>query len=1094
MGALFRGVLHFRMLVIGLALGVLAVGVLTLRDAPADALPEFTPTYAEVQTEALGLSANEVEQLITVPLEADLLNGVEGVEVIRSQSLPGLSSIVMVFARGTDVYRARQLVEERLTQAHALPNVSKPPTLLAPVSSSNRVLMIGLSSTTVSPIEQSVIARWTVRPRLMGVPGVANVSIWGMRDQQLQVQVDPERLRAAGVTLSQVVRSAGNAQVVSPLSFLEASTPGTGGFIETPQQRLQVRHLLERIADPAELGKVPVSGTNGRLKLADVSTIVVDHQPLIGDAVVDGEPGLLLVVEKFPGAGTGEVAEAVEDAVDDLRPGLTGIRTDMSLFSPAQYLDDAGSNVRLAVGIGLALLLVVLLACRLGWRGLVVVLATVPLSVVTALLLLHLSGQGLNVLVVAGLAAAVTVLVDEAVVASERVATRLRSRMQNGGPVPVLDHVRHAVEDIRTPLIYASLVGALAVVPVLVMAGRPGAFFAPLAWAYLAAVVAAVVVALVVAPVLLVLLFSIGRPDRSAAPVPPRVQVGYGSLLQRFGRTVRVPALVATTILLVGAGVLAVVSPSLVPQLQDRAVLVRLEAPPGTSNPQMTRAATDLSRTLQDVPGVARVAATIGRAVTGDRVVDVSSSDVWVRIASGADYGATVEAIEAAARDVKGVRHDVITYSSQKVKDVGGLVQGDNPATGGIDLLTGVGDPLVVRLFGQDPEVLREQAAQVKAAMAGVDGVVNPRIDLPPTEPTIEIEVDLERAQALGVTPGDVRRASAILLQGIQVGSVFQEQKVFDVIVQGAPDTRESVEDVGNLLIDRPGGGHLRLGDAADVRVTDDVAVIERDAVSRRIDVTADVRGRDLAAVSDEVRAQLSTMSFPIEYHAEVLEQSTERELGLGRVAGFAVAALVAVFLLLQAAFRSWRWAALVFAMLPLALVGGLLAAPLAGAGLALGALLGCLAVLCLAARTTILLAARVQALAAAGGDHAEGVRAAAQERLAPVLATSLSLAAAGVPFVVLGPRPGLELLHQMAVVLLGGLVSTTFVTLVLLPSLLVHVPPRREPGLDAGLDGHRTIDLERPVDQPLVPESVPAQRTDPVHLEDPVPAGEPGP
>ena len=240
--------------------------------------------------------------------------------------------------------------------------------------------MIGLASDSVSPIEQSVIARWMVRPRLMGVPGVANVSIWGLRDQQLQVQVDPEHLREKGVTLAQVIRSAGNAQVVSPLSFLEASTPGTGGFIETPQQRLQVRHLLEKIADPAELGKIPVSGTDGNLRLADVATITVDHQPLIGDAVIAGGQGLMLVVEKFPGASTLAVTAGVEEALDALEPGLSGIRTDTSLFRPASYIDRATDNLEIALGVGFLLMLLVMAALRFGWRALVVALITVPLS------------------------------------------------------------------------------------------------------------------------------------------------------------------------------------------------------------------------------------------------------------------------------------------------------------------------------------------------------------------------------------------------------------------------------------------------------------------------------------------------------------------------------------------------------------------------------------------------------------------------------------------------------------------------------------------------------------------------------------------
>src|SRR5215210_5924793 len=391
-GAIVRSSLRFRLLVLGIAAGVMVVGIGQLRSAPLDVLPEFTPPYAEVQTEAPGLSAQEVEQLVTVPLEADLLNGVQGVDVIRSQSVPGLSSITLVFEPGTDTYRARQLVQERLTQAHALPNVSQPPTLLQPLSSSSRVLMIGLSSDRISPIEKSVIARWTVQPRLMGVPGVANVAVWGMRDQQLQVQVDPERLRDRNVTLNQVISSSGNAQVVSPLTFLEASTPGSGGFIETPQQRLQVRNVLEKIADPKELGKVPVEGTGGRQRLSDVSDIKVDHQPLIGDAVVNDGDGLMLVVEKLPGANTREVTEGVEDALEALRPGLSGLETDTSVFRPATFIDDATNNLAVAAAIAGALLALVLVALLFQWRTVLIALITVPLSLIAAALALDALG------------------------------------------------------------------------------------------------------------------------------------------------------------------------------------------------------------------------------------------------------------------------------------------------------------------------------------------------------------------------------------------------------------------------------------------------------------------------------------------------------------------------------------------------------------------------------------------------------------------------------------------------------------------------------------------------------------------------------
>src|SRR6476620_1805920 len=297
--------LKFRLLVLGVAAGVMVLGYTQLSRAAVDTLPEFGPPYVEIQTEALGLSAEEVEELITVPLEADLLHGVAFLDQIHSQSVTGLSSIVLYFEPGTEVLRARQMVAERLTQAHALPNVSKSPAMLQPLSSSSRVMMVGLSSKDVSLIEMSVLAHWTIRPRLLSVPGVANVAVWGQRERQLQVQVDPQRMREHGVSLSAVIETAGNALWVSPLTFLDASTPGTGGFIDTTNQRLGIQHIFP-IHSPADLAKVAIQGaqspTGQQLTLGDVATVVQDHQPLIGDAVVEDAPGLVLVVEKFPNA------------------------------------------------------------------------------------------------------------------------------------------------------------------------------------------------------------------------------------------------------------------------------------------------------------------------------------------------------------------------------------------------------------------------------------------------------------------------------------------------------------------------------------------------------------------------------------------------------------------------------------------------------------------------------------------------------------------------------------------------------------------------------------------------------------------------
>ena len=354
MRSLISGSMRARRGVIAAAAVILAFGVWELRHADVDSLPEFTPTVVEVQTEALGLSAEEMEQLITVPLEQDLLNGVAWMDSIRSQSVPGLSSIVMEFEPGTDLYRARQVVQERLNEAHALPNVAKVPAMLQPQSSTSRAMMISLSSEELTPIQLGVLARWTIVPRLTGVPGVSNVVIWGQKERQLQVLVDPERLAQSGVTLDQVISTTGNALWASPLTFLEASTPGTGGFIDQNNQRLGVQHLspiktadeLARVAieGSGAPGTTNASGAAAPLRLGDVADVVEDHQALIGDAVVNGGEGLILVVEKLPDTSTTAVTAGVEDALESMEAGLDGVVVDTGIYRPATYLRGRGEQ------------------------------------------------------------------------------------------------------------------------------------------------------------------------------------------------------------------------------------------------------------------------------------------------------------------------------------------------------------------------------------------------------------------------------------------------------------------------------------------------------------------------------------------------------------------------------------------------------------------------------------------------------------------------------------------------------------------------------------------------------------------------------
>ena len=1054
-GWLIRSSLNFRLLVVPVAAALIVVGVVQARGMSVDVLPEFTPPYVEVQTEALGLSAHEVEQLITVPLERDLLNGVAGIDTIRSESTLGLSTVTLVFEPGTDLLNARQLVQERLLQAGMLPNVSKPPAMLQPLSSQSRVMMIGLSSEQLSLIDVGVLARWTIRPRLMGVPGVANVVIWGQREHQVQVRVDPRRLRRNGVSLQQIIATAGNAQLVSPLTFLEASTPGTGGFIDTPNQRLQVRHILP-IAKPEGLAQVPVDGVErGAMSLGDTADVVVDHQPLIGDAVVGDGDGLMLVVEKFPNANTLEVTRDVEEALDAMRPGLTGVRMDASIFRPASFIEQAIDNLALALALGFVLLALALVGLLFDWRAALISLVTVPISVLAAVLVISLLGETMNALVLAGLLIAVTVVVDDAIIGVEHVRRRLRAEREAGGTRSTDETVLAASLEIRGPVGSASLVILVAVLPVFFLGGRSGDFFEPLALSYAVAVVASMLVALTVSPALSAMLLAKGRRE---SPIMRRLRDRYEDVL---GRALQRPRSLLVAAAVVGLGGLALVplfGQSLVPTFKERELLINIEGAPGTSRPEMTRVASRLSRELRSLDGVDGVGGHVGRAVMSDSTLGVHSGELWVSLAGGADYDAAVDRIREVMDGYPGLGGELVAYSADRIRAVGSVHDGkagDDDRLTGLSALRAEDEPLVVRIYGRELDELRRNAGEVARLVGRVDGVVDPRVEPQTVEPTLEIEPNLAASRRHGIKPGDIRRAAATLVQGIEVGSLFEEQKVFDVVVVGVPELRHSIAGIRDLLIDKPDGSQVRLADVADVRIAPSPISIEREATSRRIDVSADISGRDLDAVIDDVERSLEQVSFPLEYHAEILTDSTEREAARMRALLVAAGAAIAILLLLQAALGSWRLALLFFVSLPVALAGGLVAARLVDNSMTLGAVGGLLAVAALATRSGMLLIDHYRRLSLEQGQTGvELILAGTRDRLAAIVTSALATVLALAPLVVLGERPGHEIAHPLAAVVIGGLVTSTVYTLFVVPALYLvfgaaERAPAREPAED---------------------------------------------
>ena len=1032
--------LRFPVVVVGLILGLVALGVPQLRAMAVDELPDYAPVSVEVQTESLGLSAVEVEQLITAPMEQILLNGVPWLDDISSRSISGLSSIVMVFEPGTDPLEARQVVQERLSQGRDLPKVAKAPVMLQPTSSASRVMMVRLDSKDLSPIEQSVLARWTVKPALMGVPGVANVAIWGEREQQMQVQVDPRRLAERGVALNQVVRTTANALWVSPLSFVRASTPGTGGFIDTPNQRLGVHHVLP-INKPEELGTVslegadgkPVLGKNGKpVPLADVVDVVEDHQPLIGDAVAGENQGLMLVIEKFPEASTLAVTEDVEEALDDLRPGLDGLRVNTDVYRPATYLQKVLGTFSWLLAFCL-LLVALALALVHGWRLGLVALVTVPISLLAASLVLQWRGEGFNQLVLAGLTMAAAAVIDDAVVVFDQVQRRLR---EEGGWRRQVHVVVDAVSDVRRPLAVATLVMVAAVAPVVYVghqSGLAGSFLRAALWSYALALVASLLVSMILAPLLATLLLRGRAPMRGDSPVGRRLSSGYAGVLPRV--LARPTVLVAGFLVVALAGLAAtpLLTTDMRPGLKAPTLLVEWKAAPGTSRTEMARITDRVAEELRGLPGVRDVGAHIGRAVTSDQVSNVDSGELWATLRDGADYQDTVDAVESVVTGYPGMAAEVLTYGDERLR------------------ARGIGTPdakeVVARVYGQESEVLVDKAAEVRAALSKVDGVKGATVGEIPQEAQLQVEVDLGVAQRYGLTPGEIRRTAATLVAGIEVGSLFEEQKVFQVIVTGVPSIRHDLSVVENLLIAAPDGRTVRLADVADVSLVSDPTSIPHSSVSRYVDVVAQVDGRSVGDVAADAERVVAAISFPLDHHGEVIGDHEARSAERFRLGAFAVTALVLILLLMQAQLGSWRLAVLAFLGLPLALSGAVLAVALTGGVLTIGALFGLVLVAGVYSRNVLGLFACFARLARGTGrrpDAAE-VSKGASERFLPTVATTVAVAAMMTPLVVLGDRPGLEILGPMAVTVLGGLVTTTFLSLLLLPLAYLRFAPPEE-------------------------------------------------
>ena len=1001
--------LRHRVVVFVAAVALVAVGVQAARESPLDVFPEFAPPVVEIQTEAAGLAAEDVEALVTTPLER-ALGGLPDLTLLRSSSAPGLAVITAVFSYGTDPYRARQLVIERLALvATALPAGVQP--AVAPLASAlTTIVAVGLRGDAgVSALALRDIAQWTIRPRLLAVPGVADVVVYGGAVRRLEITTTPERLWAARTTLDDLVAAAHDAD----------ATAGSG-FVDRVGERLPT-WFDGRVRTPEDLARAPLPGRDGvPLSVSAVADVAEGADVPVGDALVDGEPGVVLLVSKQPGVNVPAVTRAVEDALGALARVLPpGVRLDPSRFRQATFIEHALGNLRRALLVGAVLVAIVLVLFLGHLRAAVVSVVAIPLSLLAAVSVLHAAGMALDTMVLGGLAIAVGEVVDDAIIDVENAWRRLRAAPPGAS---AYDVVLAASVEVRSAVVYATLAVAIVFLPVFLLGGLEGALFRPLALAYVLATMASLIVALTVTPALALTLLPGAVARRQA---PPRLMALLRARYERaLGRVLERPAPVVVTsvVAVLAAGI---VTPGLhlefLPPFNETNFVMHMTGAPGVGIAESARTGAAAARALLAVPGVRAVSQQIGRANLSEDTWGAERSELLVQLAPDADVEQVTDAIRARAAQLAGFAFDLKQYLNERIEE----------------LLAGTGAALVVRLRGPDLVALDEAAALVTERAAAVPGALDVHAPGALAAPGLSIRLRRDDALRLGVSAATVERALRAALGGLPVGRIVDRERQAEVVVRLQTDTGADPLGLARLPLTAAGGRVVPLGAVADVDLAPLRTQIAHEGGVRTAVVRIDAGGRPLEAVSRDVERAVAAAPLPAGVYAEMGGEYNAVRAARTRLIGLGALALAGIFLLLVLDFGSARLAALTMINVPLAFVGAV-AAILLGAGgrLSLGAIVGFVTVFGITIRNGIVLVAhfvRVERERGAALDRTALVAAAA-DRLAPILMTALVTGIALLPFLFLGGRAGGEIEQPMALVIVGGLVTSTWLNLLVVP------------------------------------------------------------
>jgi CzcA family heavy metal efflux pump len=1021
--------LRFRGVVVALACLLTGYGIYVAARAKLDVFPNFVPPQVVVQTEAPGLSPEQVEQLVTRPIETTI-NGLGNMDSLRSESISGLSVITAVFKEGTDIFTARQMLAEKLAEtAGELPAGAKRPTMTPLTSSTMDLLKIGLVSDKMSPMALRTLADWTVKPRLLAVPGVARCIVFGGDVRQFQIQVRPERLMAYNLAVSDVLAAA------------RASTGVMGGgFVENANQRILIQTEGQALTREMLAG-VEIANVDGRsVRLKDVAFVQEAAAPKFGDCIINGQPGALLVLASQYGANTMEVTLAAEAALKQMEPMFEreGVKLYPRLHRPATFIEHSIHNIRHSLYLGGILVAIVLFIFLGHFRTAFISITAIPLSLLAAIVLLDKLGITLNTITLGGLAIAIGAVVDDAIIDVENIFRRLRENQKLPQPRSMFKVVLEASIEVRSAVVYATFIVALIFLPVLALTGLQGSFFAPLALSYILAIMASLVVALTVTPALCLVLLAGRSAEADETQLQRHLKSAYAGGLKFVSKWPGAMILVVLAICVGALFLLPGFGGSLLPEFREGHFVLQVQAIPGTSLPEMIRLGKEITSQLLEKKDIATAEMQAGRAEQGEDTWEPNRCEFHVELKDnvpGRRQAQLMDEIREILDSFPGIQSEVMTFLGDRISET----------------ISGETAPVVINVFGDDLDVIDDKAREIAQLLSDTNiirGVTDIQVKAPPGAPRVMVRLRFDRLSQFGFRPVEVMEAVQTAYQGANVAQVHDGNRVIDVSVILHESNRKEPEQIGALLVKNSQGLAMPLRELANVYLTTGRFSILHDGASRRQVVTCAPDGRDVTSLVADAKKQIAAkVNLPKGVYVEIggAAQATEearQQLLLN--SGIAAAGIL---LLLIVVTGNWRNLLLILANVPFALVGGVLAVWLTTrfgggeGGVTIGSLVGFVTLFGITTRNSIMMISHFEHLVDVEGMEWGPMAAmrGASERLIPILMTAIVTAIGLLPLALGTGEAGREIEGPMAIVILGGLVSSTALNLLVLPTLALR-------------------------------------------------------